>query len=130
MDTEKIRKEVLSGKCFLGIEFGSTRIKAVLTAADLTPLAQGSFTWQDSLKDGIWTYGLDEAVRGLSECFLDLKKDLKARAGVVPEKIAGIGISAMMHGYIARDAQGDLLVPFRTWRNVITGRAAEELTEL
>ena len=130
MDTEKTRAEVLSGKCFLGIEFGSTRIKAVLTAEDLEPLAQGAFSWQDSLKDGVWTYGLEDAVRGLSECYLDLKKDLRGRGLPVPEKLAGIGVSAMMHGYIARDKDGKLLVPFRTWRNVITGRAAEELTEL
>ena len=130
MDTEKIREEVLSGKCFLGIEFGSTRIKAVLTAEDLAPIAQGAFSWQDSLKDGVWTYDLGDAVKGLSACYLDLKKDLKGRVLPVPEKLAGIGISAMMHGYIARDAEGALLVPFRTWRNTITGRAAEELTEL
>ena len=130
MDTEKTRAEVLSGKCFLGIEFGSTRIKAVLTAEDLEPLAQGSFSWQDSLKDGVWTYDLDDAAAGLSECYLDLKKDLRGRGLPVPEKLAGIGVSAMMHGYIARDKEGKLLVPFRTWRNTITGQAAEKLTEL
>ncbi|MBQ2042994.1 MAG: ATPase, partial [Firmicutes bacterium] len=130
MDTEKTRAEVLSGKCFLGIEFGSTRIKAVLTAEDLEPLAQGSFSWQDSLKDGVWTYDLKDAAAGLSECYLDLKKDLRGRGLPVPEKLAGIGVSAMMHGYIARDKEGKLLVPFRTWRNTITGQAAEKLTEL
>ena len=130
MMDKKISEAVASGSCFLGIELGSTRIKAVLTDARLIPVAQGSFTWSDRLENGIWTYDLDDAMKGVAAAYLDMKKDLKEKCGIVPEKLAGVGVSAMMHGYIARDKAGKLLVPFRTWRNTITAQAAEELTRL
>ena len=125
-----ILEAVQTGRTFLGIELGSTRIKAVLTDEDLTPIGQGDFTWQDSLVDGVWTYDLDHAMRRVQTAYLELKKDLRAKCGAVPKTLAGVGISAMMHGYIARDKDGKLLVPFRTWRNTMTGPAAVELTEL
>ena len=126
----QIADAVKAGSCFLGIELGSTRIKAVLTDAQLIPIAQGSFTWSDRLEDGIWTYDLDDAMKGVSAAYMGMKKDLKEKCGEVPKTLAGVGISAMMHGYIARDKAGKLLVPFRTWRNTITAQAAEELTRL
>ena len=126
----QIAEAVRAGSCYLGIELGSTRIKAVLTDERLIPVAQGSFTWSDKLENGIWTYDLGDAMRGVAAAYTDMKKDLKEKCGIVPEKLAGAGISAMMHGYIARDKAGKLLVPFRTWRNTITAQAAEELTRL
>ncbi len=112
----------------LGIELGSTRIKACLVdAADPTSvLATGSHEWENQLVDGVWTYALDDVWAGLREAYADLVRNL----GEAPPELAGIGVSAMMHGYLAFDADGELLVPFRTWRNTSTGEAAAELTGL
>ena len=112
----------------LGIELGSTRIKACLVAADdpSTILATGAHEWQNRLVDGVWTYSLDEVWSGLRSAYADLVANL----GSSPTELAGLGVSAMMHGYLAFDAQGEQLVPFRTWRNTSTGPAAAELTEL
>jgi sugar (pentulose or hexulose) kinase len=114
----------------LGIELGSTRIKAVLIGPDHAPLASGSHEWENQLVDGVWTYSLDAVWAGLQDCFSNLMADAEQRHGVRPTTFSAIGVSAMMHGYLAFDADGQLLVPFRTWRNTSTGPAAAELTEL
>ncbi|MBR4581477.1 MAG: FGGY-family carbohydrate kinase [Lachnospiraceae bacterium] len=123
-------KEIIEeGKAYLGIEFGSTRIKGVVTDEAGEVLAMGGFGWENSLKDGIWTYSEKEIFDGLKACYADAAKDIENKYGVKVKRFAGIGISAMMHGYLAFDAEGKLLVPFRTWRNTITGEAAEKLTK-
>lgn len=115
-------------KTALGIEFGSTRIKAVLIGPEHTPLAQGDYTWENQLHNGIWTYPLEQVWHGLQSAYAALAADVQQKYGCTLTKVGCIGISAMMHGYLAFDANGELLVPFRTWRNTITGAAAEELT--
>jgi sugar (pentulose or hexulose) kinase len=115
----------------LGIELGSTRIKACLVEADnpTVVLASGSHEWENQLVDGVWTYALDDVWTGLQAAYADLIADLSRQGRPAPTELAAIGISAMMHGYLAFDAAGELLVPFRTWRNTSTGDAATELTE-
>lgn len=130
MDTLKAKELVASGKAILGIELGSTRIKSVLIGSDNHPVAQGSYTWENQLVDGLWTYGIDEIWSGLQTSYADLCSDVRSRYGVELERLAGIGISAMMHGYMPFGKDGNILVPFRTWRNTNTGRAARELSEL
>lgn len=125
-----MKQYIESGKAVLGIEFGSTRIKAVLIGADKSPLAIGSHEWENSLVDGIWTYSLDEIWEGLQDCYTELAKNVKAKYNAEITRLAAIGFSAMMHGYMAFDKNGELLVPFRTWRNTITGEAAKKLTAL
>lgn len=119
-----------SGKAILGLELGSTRIKATIIGPDGRPLSAGSHGWENKLKDGIWTYDMDDVWTGLSSCFDDLIKNSEEAYGVTLEEFAAGGISGMMHGYIALDEGGDLLVPFRTWRNNITEEASTALTEL
>ncbi len=120
---------ISSGSAVLGVEFGSTRIKSVLIGPDHIPLATGSHEWENDLKDGIWTYS-EQAIReGLQSCYADLKRNVRSRYGVVLKQVAAIGVSAMMHGYLAFDGDMRLLVPFRTWRNTITEEASEKLTE-
>ena len=114
--------------CTLGIEFGSTRIKAVMVDENCKPLAQGDFTWENQLESGIWTYPLAEVWQGVQAAYAALAADVLAKYGQPLTTVGCIGISAMMHGYLAFDAAGKLLVPFRTWRNTMTGPAAEELT--
>ena len=114
----------------IGIELGSTRIKSVLLGRDHTILASGSFTWENSLVNGIWTYSLDEVQKGLQTCFADLKKDIQDKYGVKLTTAGAIGISAMMHGYLPFDKNDRQLCEFRTWRNTITAEAAEKLTAL
>ncbi|MBR5764824.1 MAG: FGGY-family carbohydrate kinase [Bacteroidaceae bacterium] len=124
-------KEIIqSGKAILGIEFGSTRIKAVLIDDAHKPIAQGSHTWENQLVDGLWTYSLDAIWNGLQDCYSDLRANVQKQYGVEIKSLASIGISAMMHGYMAFNAKNELLVPFRTWRNTNTGKAAAELSEL
>lgn len=113
----------------LGIEFGSTRIKAVLVDEENKVLAQGDHEWENHLENGIWTYPLDEVWNGLSDCYAKLKADVKEKYGVTLKRVGAIGFSAMMHGYLAFNEKDELLVPFRTWRNTITGQAAKELSE-
>jgi sugar (pentulose or hexulose) kinase len=123
--------EIRAARTSLGIELGSTRIKACLIGSDATEvLATGSFSWENSLVDGVWTYGLDQVWTGLQTAYAALVDDAFDRYGVRPEIYGAIGISAMMHGYLAFDAAGELLVPFRTWRNTSTGVAAAELSAL
>ena len=119
-----------SGKAILGIEFGSTRIKAVLIDTDNNPIAQGSFEWENQLVDGLWTYSIDTIWKGLQDCYADLRKNVKAEYDCEIEQLAAIGISAMMHGYMAFGKDENILVPFRTWRNTNTTKAAAELSEL
>ena len=119
-----------SGKAILGIEFGSTRIKAVLIDTDNNPIAQGSFEWENQLVDGLWTYSIDTIWKGLQDCYADLRKNVKAEYDCEIEQLAAIGISAMMHGYMAFGKDENILVPFRTWRNTNTAKAAAELSEL
>lgn len=115
-------------ECTLGIEFGSTRIKAVLVDAACTPVAQGDFTWENRLENGVWTYPLEEVWQGVQHAYAALAADVLTKYGQPLTTVGCIGISAMMHGYLAFDAAGNLLTPFRTWRNTMTGAAAEELT--
>ena len=130
MGVEATKNTIESGKAVLGIEFGSTRIKAVLVDETNAPIASGSHEWENQLVDGIWTYSLDAIWNGLQDCYRDMTEDVKAKYGVEVTSLAGIGFSAMMHGYMPFNAAGELMVPFRTWRNTITEQASEELTEL
>jgi sugar (pentulose or hexulose) kinase len=132
-DRERLRSEaelIGAGKAVLGIEFGSTRIKASLIGPDGSPLASGSHSWENQLKDGVWTYDLEDVWKGLAGCYASLVGDVRAKYSVELKGFAALGISGMMHGYIALDRDGKLLVPFRTWRNNITGKACAELTPL
>ena len=124
------KEQIISGKAILGIEFGSTRIKSVLIDQDHQVIASGSHEWENDLVDGIWTYSEEAIMAGLKASYADLKKDVMSRYGVALKKLSGLGISAMMHGYLPFDSEMRLLVPFRTWRNTITGEAAGKLTEL
>ena len=125
-EAECIRK----GEAALGIEFGSTRIKAVLIDAGCKPIAQGSYDWENRFEEGIWTYSNDDILSGLKGVYSDLRRDAEEKYGIGIEKLKAIGISAMMHGCIECDADYVFLSPFRTWRNTITAAESEELTEL
>ena len=125
-DTKSI---IESGKAILGIEFGSTRIKAVLIDPENKPIAQGSHIWENQLVDGLWTYSIEAIWNGLQDCYSDLRANVKKKYGTEIETLGAIGISAMMHGYMAFNANDEILVPFRTWRNTNTGMAAAALSE-
>ncbi|MBO6228927.1 MAG: FGGY-family carbohydrate kinase [Ruminiclostridium sp.] len=125
-----IQEKIAQGKTFLGIELGSTRIKATLTDDTFAPVASGSHEWENRLENGYWTYSLDDIHNGIRSCYADLKKDVSEKYGAVLTDIGAVGISAMMHGYMAFDKDDKLLVPFRTWRNTTTEAAAAELTKL
>ena len=125
-----IKTKIETGKAILGIEFGSTRIKAVLISPDNRPIAQGSHEWENQLVDGLWTYSIEAIWEGVRDCYRNLQDNVREQYGVEIEKLAAIGISAMMHGYMAFDSNQQTLVPFRTWRNTNTARAAAELSEL
>lgn len=114
----------------LGIEFGSTRIKAVLIDGESKPIAQGSHEWENRLENGLWTYSLEDIWSGVQACYADLAANVRNEYGVEIETLGAIGISAMMHGYMAFDKEGKMLAPFRTWRNTNTGAAAKELSKL
>lgn len=124
------KQTIESGKAILGIEFGSTRIKAVLIDEENKPIAQGSHEWENQLVDGLWTYSIEAIWYGLQDCYADLRANVRKDYDTEIEILAGIGISAMMHGYMAFDANKEILVPFRTWRNTNTGKAAAALSEL
>ncbi|GAA3176953.1 FGGY-family carbohydrate kinase [Blastococcus jejuensis] len=119
---------IAGGRTALGIEFGSTRIKAVLIGPDHAPLAVGSHDWENQFVDRLWTYSLDAVWSGVQQSFSALADDVRRRHGVELSTVGALGVSAMMHGYLAFDADGALLTPFRTWRNTNTGRAAERLS--
>ncbi len=122
-------RQIQEGKTSIGIELGSTRIKAVLIGEDYSPIASGAYDWENRLEQGIWTYSLDEVWQGMQSCFKNLTGNVYEKYGVYLETTASIGISAMMHGYLAFDKNDKLLVPFRTWRNTITEQAAAVLTD-
>jgi len=123
------KQSIIEGKTALGIELGSTRIKAVLIDEQFSPIASGGHNWENRLEDGVWTYTMDDVLTGLQNSYRNLSLDVKENYGVNITTIGGIGISAMMHGYLAFDRDGELLVPFRTWRNTSTEKAAALLTE-
>jgi sugar (pentulose or hexulose) kinase len=130
-ELDSIRDALRSGKTSLGIELGSTRIKACLIGEDpATVLATGSYEWENEFVDGVWTYSLESVWSGLQTAHAALVVDTERRYGVRPERYGAIGVSAMMHGYLAFDESDELLVPFRSWRNTTTGVAAAELTEI
>ena len=124
------KETIQQGKAILGIEFGSTRIKAVLIDGENKPIAQGSHEWENQLVDGLWTYSIEAIWNGLQDCYAELRKDVKAQYDCEIESLAAIGFSAMMHGYMAFNKQQEILVPFRTWRNTNTAKAAAALSEL
>ncbi len=128
MDKEAIQR-IIDGKTILGIELGSTRIKAVLIDQNHEPLAAGTHDWENKLIDGIWTYSLEDVWKGLQDAYANLSADVKNKYGTDLVKIGAIGISAMMHGYLVFDKDGNQLVPFRTWRNTITEKSAEILSK-
>lgn len=123
------KQTIEAGKAVLGIEFGSTRIKAVLIDEENNPIAQGSHTWENQLVDGLWTYSTEAIWYGLQDCYAQLRKNVLEQYETEIETLAAIGVSAMMHGYMAFKGN-DILVPFRTWRNTNTGKAASELSQL
>ena len=126
MDAKSV---ITEGRAVLGIEFGSTRIKAVLIDPEHKPIAQGSHEWENQLVDGLWTYSLDAIWTGLQACYSNLREDVRIHYNTEITSLAAIGISAMMHGYMAFNEADQLLVPFRTWRNTNTGPAAKVLSE-
>ena len=128
--TMTAKQTIEAGKAILGIEFGSTRIKAVLIDEDNKPIAQGSHEWENQLVDGLWTYSTEAIWYGLQDCYADLRKDVQKQYDCEIEALAAIGFSAMMHGYMAFNEKQEILVPFRTWRNTNTGKAAAELSKL
>lgn len=125
-----VKNTIANGKAVLGIEFGSTRIKAVLVDENNMPIASGDHDWENRLENGVWTYTLEDIWTGLQDCYQKMTEDVKEKYGVAVERLAAIGFSAMMHGYLAFDKEGNLLVPFRTWRNTITQEASEALTKV
>lgn len=130
MSLEANKSTIVNGKAVLGIELGSTRIKAVLVNEKNQPIASGSHEWENQLVDNIWTYSEEAIWTGIQASYQDMVRDVKEKYGVPVKKLAAIGFSAMMHGYMPFNEAGELLVPFRTWRNTMTEKASEELTEL
>ncbi len=124
-----IKEKIEKGRTYLGIELGSTRIKAVLIDDSFSPVAEGSHTWENRLENGYWTYSLDDIQNGIRSCFASLAEEVLQKYGVTLKTVGAMGVSAMMHGYMPFDRDGELLVSFRTWRNATTARAAAELTE-
>ncbi|TVQ19409.1 MAG: ATPase [Spirochaetaceae bacterium] len=129
-DRENVAQLIKDGRGVLGVEFGSTRIKATLVGPDCAPIASGAHGWENTLVDGVWTYPIEEVWKGLAACYRELAESVKSLCGQEITRLAAIGFSGMMHGYVALDADDELLVPFRTWRNNITEGAAATLTEL
>lgn len=121
---------IQSGRAVLGIELGSTRIKAVLIDENNAPIAQGAHEWENRYEDKLWTYSIEDIWNGLKDCYADLRRQVKQCYDEEITSLAAIGISAMMHGYMAFDKSQKILVPFRTWRNTNTGKAAAKLSEL
>ncbi len=130
MDIQKSKNSISAGETYLGIELGSTRIKAVLIDKEHEAIASGSHTWENKFENGVWTYSLDDIWKGIRNCYTRLVVDVYERYGIMLKSVGAIGISAMMHGYMAFDSDGKLLAPFRTWRNTCTGEASAKLTEL
>lgn len=130
MDRNDTQKAIENGRTALGVEFGSTRIKAVLIGEDHAPIASGSHEWENRYEKGVWTYHLDDVWAGLQDSYRKLNSEVQEKYGIPLQTVGAIGFSAMMHGYMVFDRDGKQLVPFRTWRNTITAQAAEKLTQL
>ncbi|OOM82536.1 L-fuculokinase [Clostridium puniceum] len=130
LEMNDVKNAIINGKTVLGIELGSTRIKAVLIGEDNAPIASGSHDWENRYINNIWTYSLEDIWTGVQDSYQKMTEDVKEQYGVTIQTIGAIGFSAMMHGYMAFNKEGELLVPFRTWRNTITEEASEELTKL
>ncbi len=130
MNTSAIAKYILEGQAVLGIELGSTRIKAVLIGEDHAPIASGDHTWENRLENGVWTYHLDDVWAGIRDAYANMVKDVANKYDVELTKLAAFGVSAMMHGYLPFDKDGKQICEFRTWRNTMTAQAAAELTDL
>jgi sugar (pentulose or hexulose) kinase len=130
MNRNDILQAVENGKTALGVEFGSTRIKAVLIGEDHSPIASGSYEWENRYEHGIWTYHLEDVWTGLQESYRRLSTEVLEKYNTPLKNIGVIGFSGMMHGYLPFDRDGNLLAPFRTWRNTMTAQAVDELTEL
>ena len=130
LEMNDIKNAIINGKTVLGIELGSTRIKAVLIGEDNTTIASGSHDWENRYVNNIWTYSLEDIWTGVQDSYQKMAEDVKEKYGVTIQTIGAIGFSAMMHGYMVFNKAGELLVPFRTWRNTITEKASEELTKL
>ena len=130
MGVAEAKAAIIANKTALGIEFGSTRIKAVLVDDKNQPIASGAHEWENRYENGVWTYSLDDIWTGIQDCYQDMAKDVKAKYDIELESVGAFGVSAMMHGYMPFNKEGELLVPFRTWRNNITGEASEKLMEL
>jgi sugar (pentulose or hexulose) kinase len=129
-DSSKIAQHIINGRTAIGIELGSTRIKTVLIDADHKPIAAGSHDWENSYENNIWTYSLEAIWKGVQDSYSKMIDDVKIQYGVTLKTTGAIGFSGMMHGYLVFDKNGNLLTPFRTWRNTITGEASEALTDL
>ena len=130
MGVNEAKTAILENRTALGIEFGSTRIKAVLVDDKNQPIASGAYEWENQYVDGIWTYSLEEIWKGLQGSYQDMAEDVQKKYGVELTSVGAFGVSAMMHGYMPFNKEGKLMVPFRTWRNNITGEASEKLAEL
>ena len=130
MGVNEAKTAILENSTALGIEFGSTRIKAVLVDDKNQPIASGAYEWENQYVDGIWTYSLEEIWKGLQGSYQDMAEDVQKKYGVELTSVGAFGVSAMMHGYMPFNKEGELMVPFRTWRNNITGEASEKLAEL
>ncbi len=130
MNRNKIQKAIEAGNTILGIELGSTRIKAVLIDENHQPIASGGYDWENQYENGVWTYSLDDVWAGVQGCFQDLCDAVLDQYNTTLKTVGALGFSGMMHGYLAFDRDDNLLVPFRTWRNTITGQAAAELMTL
>ena len=124
---ETAKEAIKAGKAVLGIEFGSTRIKAVLVDVSHTPIAMGTYDWENRLENNIWTYSLEDIWKGLQGCYKSLADDVEAKYGEKLTMLGALGFSGMMHGYMPFNAEGELLVPFRTWRNTMTEEAGISL---
>src|SRR5471030_2712729 len=130
VEMNDVKNAIIGGKTALCIEFGSTRIKAVLIGEDNLPIASGGHDLENRYVNNTWTYSLEDIWTGVQDSYQKMAEDVKQKYGVTIQTIGAIGFSAMMHGYMAFDKYGELLVPFRTWRNTITEKASEELTKL
>lgn len=121
---------IARGQTSIGIELGSTRIKTVMIGPDNSPIASASHNWENALVDGIWSYSIEDIWNGVQSSYKQLVDEVKAKYAVEIKNTKSLGISGMMHGYLAFDKDDNLLVPFRTWRNNFTGQASSALTEL
>ena len=130
MNHNDTQKAIENGKTVLGIEFGSTRIKAVLIGEDHLPIASGSYDWENRYEHGVWTYHLEDVWTGLQESYRQLSAEVLEKYHTPLKNVGVLGFSGMMHGYLPFDKDGNVLAAFRTWRNTMTAQAVEKLTDL